>query len=171
MRLRMSIDKMICLVIMTMIWWVLMTPQSLSSHLSPQLIAVKQESTSEFHSQKMTVRYKWPKVTPFNSCQLSYQNITTAHKYFLWNELVLWRISQSKSQTVLAVPWDNELFLVWRWLFFNSFKNVLPIQKIAVNLPMMPIFIPFLSVSVCLFIFSRFYQQHRQMLSIWVSEC
>ena len=162
MRLRMRIDKMIRLVIMTMIWWVLMTPQSLSSHLSPQLIAVKQESTSEFHSQKMTVRYKWPKVTPFNSCQLSYQNITTAHKYFLWNELVLWRISQSKSQTVLAVPWDNELFLVWRWLLFNSFKNVLPVQKIAVNLPMMPIFIPFfLSVSVCLFVCFYFhdYQQ------------
>ena len=58
-----------------------MTSQSLSSHLSPELIAVKQESPSEFHSQKMTVRYKWPKVTPFNSCQLSYQNITT--KYFL----------------------------------------------------------------------------------------
>ena len=59
---------------------ILMT--SLSSHLSPELIAVKQESPSEFHSQKMTVRYKWPKVTPFNSCQLSYQNITTAHKIF-----------------------------------------------------------------------------------------
>ena len=59
-----------------------MTSQSLSSHLSPELIAVKQESPSEFHSQKMTVRYKWPKVTPFNSCQLSYQNITTAHKIF-----------------------------------------------------------------------------------------
>lgn len=59
-----------------------MTSKSFSSHLSPELIAVKQESTSEFHSQKMTVRYKWPKVTPFNSCQLSYQNITTAHKIF-----------------------------------------------------------------------------------------
>ena len=55
-----------------------MTPQSLSSHLSPQLIAVKQEFMSEFHSQKMTVRYKWPKVTPFNSCQLS----TVISKYY-----------------------------------------------------------------------------------------